>query len=245
MRPSTRKAITALRLFFERRMTEPLIPTMSKDLQQRLDSAQNLIMDLWEVRRDGIEERKLHARVCEACPHEIPGLRPIGPDGKSLVPERKDGKVSYTRAYEEMNALEGIARAITAGLLDKKENGRTAIENLMSGYHHHPKTVEEAIIKEIHSSLRAVTPSGEIYHAELVQCCERDHDHDGNCDRHAAPGVPRNLEELASKARAFDLLAKHIADMMPPQAAIRQLSGVPFVEAVKDYEFVLKTKTNS
>lgn len=62
---------------------------------------------------------------------------------------------------------EGMARAITAGLLDKQGNGKTAIENLMTGYSHHPKTVEEEIVKEVQTTLRMLTPSSEIHYAEL------------------------------------------------------------------------------
>lgn len=37
------------------------------------------------------------------------------------------------------------------------------------------------------------TPGGEWKWTlgKSVQCCERDHNHDGNCDVHSAPGVER------------------------------------------------------
>jgi hypothetical protein len=43
--------------------------------------------------------------------------------------------------------------------------------------------------------------------AALGQCCERDYDRDGNCDRHEAPGVPR-----------VEGAARVVVDQPPPRA---------------------------
>lgn len=39
---------------------------------------------------------------------------------------------------------------------------------------------------------KELTQAVEAYNA--IRCCSRDHDKDGNCDRHIAPGVARPLE---------------------------------------------------
>jgi hypothetical protein len=63
-----------------------------------------LVKDLWEVRKYGIPEMDMCARVVIAASYDqsecyLAGLRPIGPDGLSLTPDIIDGKVSYTRHF--------------------------------------------------------------------------------------------------------------------------------------------------
>ena len=38
---------------------------------------------------------------------------------------------------------------------------------------------------------------------EQVQCCSRDHNKDGNCDIHSAPGVSRSREAVQAYRQAF------------------------------------------
>lgn len=66
---------------------------MNNELEQ-------LIVDLWEVRSYGIKEMELWKRVVKAVPDELHGIRPIDENGISLIPEIKDGKISYTHYFE-------------------------------------------------------------------------------------------------------------------------------------------------
>ena len=66
----------------------------------KLKKLYRLILDLWEVRGYGIPERELYDRVNALGTGEIIGYRPCGRDGTSLVPDIKDGRISYTKYYE-------------------------------------------------------------------------------------------------------------------------------------------------
>lgn len=44
------------------------------------------------------------------------------------------------------------------------------------------------------------------------------------------------------KIHAFDILIKHITSIIPPIPAMKQLAGIPMVEALKDYVFVPKAE---
>jgi hypothetical protein len=50
---------------------------------------------------------------------------------------------------------------------------------------------------------------------------------------------PRNMTDT-QKARAFEVLVHHIAQVLPPEAAIKQMAGIPLVEALQGYVFVSK-----
>lgn len=68
--------------------------------QHPMNELRQLVLDLWEVRQYDIPEVILHRRVQAAIPNELIGIRPVGANGKSLVPEIKDGKISYTHHFE-------------------------------------------------------------------------------------------------------------------------------------------------
>lgn len=73
--------------------------------EDKIKQLVQLVKDLWEVRGYGIPEMELHQRVVDAVELDksefyLVGMRPIGPDGLSWVPEIKDGKISYTHHFE-------------------------------------------------------------------------------------------------------------------------------------------------
>ena len=75
--------------------------------KEKIKELVSLVKDLWEVRKYGIPEMELNARVVVAASYDqsevyMAGLRPIGPDGLSLTPDFIDGKVSYTRHFEKV-----------------------------------------------------------------------------------------------------------------------------------------------
>lgn len=62
--------------------------------------------------------------------------------------------------------LETLATSIADRLLQRQENGNTSIENLMSGYKHHPKTVRQETIKIILQQIEAALPAS----ADIILC---------------------------------------------------------------------------
>lgn len=73
---------------------------MKTTKEQTIEELRQLVEDLWEVRGYGIPEMELLERVSRLVPNELHGMRPIGPDGLSLVPDIIDGKISYTKYFE-------------------------------------------------------------------------------------------------------------------------------------------------
>jgi len=48
------------------------------------------------------------------------------------------------------------------------------------------------------------------------------------------------LDLLRSKAAGFDRLIHDLASLLPPDAAIKKLAGLSFLDAIKDYQFTPK-----
>ena len=67
---------------------------------EKIEELQQLVRDLWEVRGYGIEENKLYFRVSAVLSNDFVGYRPCDENGISLVPDIKDGKISYTKYFE-------------------------------------------------------------------------------------------------------------------------------------------------
>lgn len=73
------------------------------------------------------------------------------------------------QAQVEQGMDEAIKEALDAGrcvltarviktLFEQQDNGKTSLENLMSGYGHHPKTVEQEVWKLVHEAIGPVGP---------------------------------------------------------------------------------------
>ncbi len=73
------------------------------------------------------------------------------------------------QAQVEEGMMETVNKVLDAGrtvltkhvverLFKDQENGKTALENLMSGYGHHPKTVQKEIWNMVHEAIGPVGP---------------------------------------------------------------------------------------
>ena len=65
-----------------------------------MNKLRELVLELWQNRKYGIKELELHQKVQRVIPDEIVGVRPCDAKGVSLIPEIKDGKISYTHHFE-------------------------------------------------------------------------------------------------------------------------------------------------
>lgn len=53
------------------------------------------------------------------------------------------------------------------------------------------------------------------------------------------------LQLLRAKSEGFDRLIHDLAHLLPPDAAIKKLAGLPLLEALKDYELTVTLKPKS
>lgn len=65
---------------------------------------------------------------------------------------------------------------------------------------------------------------------------------DGEPDAASGVCAPSALAILKSESDAFYKCVAHVSSKLPPECAIRKLSGMPFLEAVKDYVFVAEAR---